>query len=1165
MTRKLLPFEHELIEILDISKDEYLKFVALQAKYSDIKLGTNLDVRNDVGVVALVLTIVGMIAQVVSALLTPQPQAPELPGIQKQEGGGQQQTRDERFSPRFGFNSVQELATYGDPVNLVYANRGTSTGANPNGGVRVTSSLLWSAVRSYGSSQFIQMLLLLSGGAITAIDPEKSAFGQTPIRDLITNNLWMYFNPGATGFLAQGNELNSQSTSDPTNYGQLTDNPYRIQTTANNVRVDGFSQAYSPTTSNTCGIYGVVPLNVLLYLRNSTGDKESVNLGVYAQMTPWVTGSGVSIPLNTILTITITRTAGQTYAPAQEAEDARRSIVSTFDVASIFKLGTALFKVTQVVNPDIEATDATITLKCITAGRTPSATYTSLDPASTTPTVTDEERAEYDRLRPGALALLNEDQRPDITNAAQLADSGEIRVASYSSYPATRVERTGARALGARGGSGNGGYTCEPGWALKFTTGRNASWYCERTVSYTGQSFNGYVKSRSLTADEIALLRRYEYLDSIVLSLSGAVDDVFYTKALVRIATASYETVSQCHIVDLALKAVVYKRISGRQMEYGSGRRGGYPASDNGIKSRASLFKLRYKEVGQTQYSIVPGIFAISRAADNENYVYIKFNSGLTDPAAATQWAFELEPISDPLAERQVGANYFYLENTGNAVTQTLETYRLRSGSTTVPSIQFTGLALTGTDRNFPPQNNNPADLNEWDLFNYDSDTQLQFSFDAGPEITLTAATEQVIQPFSDYTAVNSSGAITRQLYNNLALYGFNAYSGKTIQDLRSFSVFATQGRRVRRIRTSGVDQFGTAWGDEGYVYYPSDPDGASSLAPDIFLDTVLDSTDGIGNYAEVNAIDLRQLALTKRFCQANNLFMDCVIASPRSWREFWVEVAPFNLLEFARIGGRETLVPAVPYDPNTGQITRTINVSAIFNQGNIIEDSYKEEYMDFGSNVQDIIASVIYTDMPADSVFSKKKSLEVQLADTLEVDAIRQTFDLSLYVTNPEQAILFGKLICNLRRYVRQAVEFKTYPTLDPISPGAFVYVDIGQNSWDAIRTGMVGVGGALNMPLDNNLVSGTYNFRLYRSDRGLIDVNSVTVTNGVAPQLADYENFLFVLGVETTTRRIFRVSEVQMDEEGEITVRATIYPCTTDGQSLIADFSDNLFTIRR
>jgi len=35
-------------------------------------------------------------------------------------------------------------------------------------------------------------------------------------------------------------------------------------------------------------------------------------------------------------------------------------------------------------------------------------------------------------------------------------------------------------------------------------------------------------------------------------------------------------------------------------------------------------------------------------------------------------------------------------------------------------------------------------------------------------------------------------------------------------------------------------------------------------------------------------------------------------------------------------------------------------------------------------------------------------------------------------------------------------------------------------------------------------------------------------------------------------------------MDEEGETTVRATIYPCTGDGESLIADFSDSLFTVR-
>jgi hypothetical protein len=79
------------------------------------------------------------------------------------------------------------------------------------------------------------------------------------------------------------------------------------------------------------------------------------------------------------------------------------------------------------------------------------------------------------------------------------------------------------------------------------------------------------------------------------------------------------------------------------------------------------------------------------------------------------------------------------------------------------------------------------------------------------------------------------------------------------------------------------------------------------------------------------------------------------------------------------------------------------------------------------------------------------------------------------------------------------------------------------------------------------------------------MITLNNVIITGGFSNTLVDYENYMFVLGVETTTRRIFRVSEVTMDEEGETTVRATIYPCTTDGRSLIAEFTDSLFTIRR
>jgi hypothetical protein len=1142
MSRKLLPYEYDLIECLGVSKEDYLEFIALQEIHTDSKDGTIFDVQNDFGITAIVLAIVGLIFQVVSTVLAPRPKMPDI----QTSGGGQQQTRDERFSPRFGFNSTQELAHIGDPIHLVYANRGTGLDANPNGGVRLTSALLWSAVRSYGSSQYIQMLLLLAGGAITAIDSSKSAFGDTPVRDLISQNIWMYFNPGGTGALTRGDELQNTQDSDPSSYGANTSNPYRLQVETANNRVDGFSQAYSPTTANSCGVYNIVPLNINLYVRNASGDKAGINLGISASMLPWVSNTAlVDITLGTLLVVTLNRTGVDSSDIGKEAEEARRSLASNFDSAGIFKLGTAIFRVTNVNNSAIDEANMTVAMTCITAGRCPSAAYTSYDPASTTGALTPSQQTEYDNLSNLVTSLLTADQR-DINTAADLANAGDIQTARYveSSYGISFEEYIAA----AEAGDGN---------IWSEGDGEGNAYYRRQTI------FEGYVRERYLTTNEINSLRRFTQLQTIS-GAAGTGNDIFYTKALARIETARYETMSACHIVDMALKASVYKRISGRQTEYGSERRGGYPVNDNGLKSRVSMFKLRYKEIGQTNYVTAPGVFAVRRAADNDNFVYIKFNSGLTTATSATHWAFELEPISDPIAETDVNTQYFYLENTGLAQTTILANYTLTSGQNTTPSIQFTGTSQA-SNFGYPPVNNNPPDLNEWDLFNYDSDTQLQFSFDNGPEVTVTAVSEQLIQPFTDYTVRDTAGNILRQLYQNIALFGFNAYSSKTIQDLRSFSVFVTQGRSVRKLRTSGNDESGRPWGAENYAYYPTAPNGASSFAPDIFLDTILDKEDGIGDYAVVNGIDVKQLAITKRFCAANNLYMDCIIADPRSWREFWVEAAPFNLLEFARIGGRETLVPAVPYNSTTGAISRTVNVSAIFNQGNILEDSYKEEYIDFGSNVQDLIASVVYSDVPTDAIFSKKKSIDVQLADTVELDAIRQTFDLSAYVSNESQAILFGKLMCNTRRHVRQAIEFKTYPTSDPLSPGAYIYVDIGQNSWDSIRTGLIGVGGILNVPLGNTPSDGTYNFRLYRSDAGMVTLNNVTVVGGISSALANYENYLFVLGVETTTRRVFRVSEVTMDEEGEITVRATIYPCTTDSQSLIADFNDNLFTVQR
>jgi hypothetical protein len=1111
--RKLLPYEYDLIDALGVSKEEYLEFVALQEIYADVKEGSALDIRNDLGVTALILTIVGIIFQVVATLFL----QPKLPSFDT-PGGGQTQRREQKFSPRFGFNSQQDLAKYGDPVNLIY----TDTSVNARGGVRVAGSLVWSAVRSYGSNQFVQLLMALGGRGIGVIDINKCAFGQTALSDITQQNRWMYFRQNATSFLQWANEINSQYSTDPTLYGSANDNPYRLQTTSLNTRVDGFSQAYSPSSQNVIGVYGIVPINVLVYQRNSAGDKQAAELGIVSSL-QWTPLQPIAI--DTAITVTLKDTQSEVDDVNTQAQEARRALASTFDESGIFKLGSARFKVQTVSKGSTDDGDMLVTLSCTEAGYAPPVSYSNQSLEGTQESFRQSviQSADYVSAQAVLAAMKAADSR--LVNAG--TSGAFAQVGQATQYRAATVDE-----IIASGEIQKPSYKTTPAYSS-----RNG--YTPGTTTFLGN-----VKVRALTSTEIGAYNTLTLLDASIANYDE--DSYFYTKALAKFEEASYQTLQQCHIVDLAVKGRVNKRLSGRQSEYGSERRAGYPVSDNGIKNRTSLFLIKYKEVGK-EFAYVPGIFAISRATDNDNFVYLKFNSGLTAVADAKFWQFKLEPVADPLAEiakhpELRGPNgqvtYLYIENSGDP--QTWDKF------------QFTGRTISSAS-GFPPLNENPSGINEWDLFNLDADTQITATFDNGPELSLTCVTEQTIQSFTDFP----------KLYNQLSLIGFNIFSGRNLQDLRSFTAYVTQGRWVKRLRTSGNDENNTQWGNSGYNYLPATEDGPTCFAPDIFYDSAMDDEDGIGKYANGNAINIEQLAKTKLFCKTNSLYMDGIVADPTSWREFWVGVAPYSLLEFARIGGQETLVPAVPYNALTGAIDRTVNISALFNQGNIIEDSYREEHLDYGSNVQDLIASVTYRDTDINGVFARNRTVEIRRTDSIEADSIRQTFDLSQFVTNRDQAILYAKLLCNTRHWVRKAVEFRTFPTQDPLSPGAYIYVDIGQNQWDGIRTGMIGAGGALNMPLDNSLPTGTYNFLLYQSGSGVL-ARSAYVQNGIAADLATEEGKLFVLGTVVKTKRVFRVAEVNMDEEGEVTVRATEYPCSSDGLSQIADFDANLFSIR-
>lgn len=1194
MTRKLLPYEHQLIEALGVSKEEYLEFLCYQQEYTDIKVGTQLDIRNWPAV-AIVLTVVGVLFQVAAALLAPKPQ---IPG-QKNALNSRQQ----RFAPRFGFNNVQELGKYGDPVNLIYCNDDSTI--NPNGGVRAATSLVWSSVTSYGSSQYMQTLMLIGAGIIGQIDFTRSAFGQTPIRQFAAQKTWTYYN--SNGNVRFSNIVYpAGDTNDPT-YTSSADLVYRIN--RGGTITEGFSQSFSPSSLTTLGVYAPIPIKILIKERDEDGDVDAAQLKIEISnddsftSTYWGTSRPL-IPVGTRLRVRFGQAdASRSQTVALAAEEDRFNYFSRIDAASTYKLGSATFRLDQpLLSNDLSAGPIIAVFKCIESGICPGVDYS----ASSYDQVIKEWKKEREALRarnaeirtillnpppiydPIVFGSLNSDLDGIQVTIDQLEEYVEairnggkldgISAEQRRSYLVTlstealsdpvvaviaqdiierednlinddtltksqrrsikreikKLERELTRAIEQYGF--REGIVVSPRTGLPVK-GRDEIRIIQRLISTenrrafqrlidrlgaTGGGRNldaEAARNATLNAEIDANQARIAELKLLIEGDGIEANDFFSTKCMAKVEEAAYQVITDCRVVRFSLKAKVFQRISGRASEYGEANVDEYKLSDNGLKFRTAMFWMWYRETSTSAYKRVPTVFGIRRRADVESFIDLTFVA----PTNGTKWEFRFEPIVELPAElKKAGlpANYqfVYLESNGPLL-------QVANGDGT--SVYFMG-QRRGARSYFPPIEKSPYGVSDWGLFSARGDTQISYSFESGPEISLMAVTEQREEALSAYPG----------LYQNMALVGFNAYSGQGVQDLRSFTVFVKKGKLVRRLNDDGT---------VNPVY-----DTPTSYAPEIFLDTATDKLDGIGQYTTEKAIDLKRLALAKKFCRTNKLFFDGIITEAQSWREFWAEVAPFSLLELARIGGKETLVPALPVD-DAGNIlySTPIKIEALFNAGNILEDSYKEEFIDYGSDSQDLIANVIYRYTEASETFPRNRSVEVRRSDVTDLTGIRQTFDLSSYVTSRNQAILFAKMLCQQKRYIRRNIEFQTFPTDTPLYPGAFIYVEVGNSSWEGIYSGRVEAGGELNVPL-TQVVNGSYSVLLYKSGQTPVSTTA-SVSNGIASSLAGYDDWLFVLGTQVQKKRVFRVAQVELGEEGEVTVRATEHPTNEQGRSLI------------
>jgi len=188
----MLPSDRYLAELLGLTEEQFLYFKAEVQRRAKEQPEPAV-VAGVETVIALTLTVIGIGFQVAASFLKPSVSAQQGGGgrpaqLQARARGDAPITNNQRYTPRYGFDSTQDITTLGSTIPLVYALREAISGTT-YGGVRVSTPMLWSQIYSLGGSQLLRAIFLVGEGPIGGIDLKNFAAGGNTLASYDFGNL----------------------------------------------------------------------------------------------------------------------------------------------------------------------------------------------------------------------------------------------------------------------------------------------------------------------------------------------------------------------------------------------------------------------------------------------------------------------------------------------------------------------------------------------------------------------------------------------------------------------------------------------------------------------------------------------------------------------------------------------------------------------------------------------------------------------------------------------------------------------------------------------------------------------------------------------------------------------------------------------------------------
>jgi len=398
--------------------------------------------------------------------------------------------------------------------------------------------------------------------------------------------------------------------------------------------------------------------------------------------------------------------------------------------------------------------------------------------------------------------------------------------------------------------------------------------------------------------------------------------------------------------------------------------------------------------------------------------------------------------------------------------------------------------------------------------------------------------------------------------YDRMAMIGLQLRSGKEWSDFSNLTYYAKQGRETVRMVDPST---GTTTG-----YSPtSGIIGPTHLFPEILRALLRSPLVGANKLIPESMIDWPGFQEACKVCIANQWFWDGVLASPVNIREWAYENAAYFFLDFLILGGKLSLQPTFPVSPTqglqgytlSGAYDRLPTISALFTDGNIIEDSLEVSWYPAEQRLAPQVLITLRDEV--EDGFAETRNILVRLAESQQTDsesAPVEAVDFTGFCTSAAHAVDFAKLLIQTRRYVTHTVTFKTFPEGSALAPGAYFKLASQARHVDQFQNGYVLDDGRV---VTSSELTGSNTVYWWRSGKLEVEQGTMTIDGNGYVTDNKFAGAVFTVYADAQSARVYKAELISYDE-GMVEITGSHVPQEPSGKITYLNLDDSLFEVQ-